>query len=227
MAKITRKFQRVFADDVAATNVIAQFGSAKAAAIEYSKDPDVIQELAAFGEGWSSATIQNAAALQDMNGLFFLITRQIAYLMQSGVAEWDADTVYYIGSLVSDSANPNIIFVSLANDNTNNALTDATKWLCLCSRKVTEIEGDYTALNSDWLIVFTDSVDTGEKVTLPAPAAGLTGREIIVKLMGSSFVSQLGITVSGGSTIDGSATIYISQYGVKRLVCDGTNWHVV
>jgi hypothetical protein len=226
MAKLTRKHQKLFAGDVPATNVVAQFGSMKAGAPAYSSDPDTIQALAAWGAGWASAVItNNAPAIQDFNAVFFVLSRALAYAYQTGVAEYNAATPYYIGSLVSDGVGG--LYVSLADDNTGNALTDASKWMNFYSKKVTPVTGAYTVLNADWFVVFTDSVDTGEKVTLPTPSAANVGREIIVKLTGSSLVSQLGIDVTGGSTIDGSATIYISQWGVKRLISDGTNWHII
>ena len=88
MTKIARKHQKLFATSVPVTNTIAQFGSLKAAAPAYSDDPDTIQALDAFDEGFASAVINNKApTVQDMNGLFYLLTRQIAYLMQAGVAE--------------------------------------------------------------------------------------------------------------------------------------------
>jgi hypothetical protein len=126
MAKITRSLQKVFADGVVAQNNIAQFGSLKADAVLFSKDPAVIQFLAAFEQGWASAVVNNQApTLQDMNALFFLITRQIAYLMQAGVAEYDTETVYYIGSVVSDGAGA--LYRSLVDTNTD-ALSVLASW---------------------------------------------------------------------------------------------------
>lgn len=227
MTKIARKHQKTFATSVPVTNTIAQFGSLKAADPNYSDDPDVIQALDAFDEGWASAVINNKApALQDMNALFYLLTRQIAYLMQAGVAEYNAAATYYIGSLATDSTEGKTLYVSVADDNIGSALTDATKWMPLASRKVRAVIADHVCTNADWLVVFTDLVESGEKVTLPAPAAANVGREIIVKLTGSSFTSQLKIETADASTLDGAAAIYLSQYGIKRFVSDGTNWHV-
>ena len=226
MAKITRKNQQIFAGAVAPTNVVAQFGSFKAAAPAYSSDPDVIQALAAYGAGFSSAVVTNdAPCIQDFNALFFLVTRQIAYIMQQGISEYNAATPYFIGSIVHDGAGG--LYMSISDTNLNVALTDATKWLNYYSKKITNVDAAYTVLNADWFIRFTDAPESGEKVTLPTPSAANKGREVIIKLLGSTYISQLGINVTGGSTIDGSAAIYINQYVTKRLVCDGTNWNVV
>ena len=60
-----------------------------------------------------------------MNSLFLLAFQQIAYLFQAGIAEWDASTTYYIGSMVNVNG---ATYVSKTNANTNNAVTDASNW---------------------------------------------------------------------------------------------------
>ena len=130
MSKITRATQQVFAGQVLANNNIAQFGSLKAGAAAYSLDPAIIQGLTGYGQGWAGAILANQApALQDMNALFFLITRQLAYCMQAGVPEWDAGTTYYIGSVASNGTGK--IYASLTDANLNNAVTDGTKWVLI------------------------------------------------------------------------------------------------
>jgi len=225
MAKITRKHQKIFAGDVPATNVVATFGSLKAGSPAYSSDPDTIQSLAAWGSGWSEAVINNyAPAIQDLNAVFNVITRQLAYIFQNGVPYWSATPAYYIGSIVSDD--DKTLYMSVSDTNTNVALTDNTKWLNFHSRKVTTVDTlDYTVLNADWYIRVTADPDgTLKYVNVPTPSAALTGRQVIIKLIGSSYVSNLIIRAVGGSTIDGAASKNIAQYAVIRLVCNGTNW---
>ena len=225
--KITRKNQQIFAGAVAPTNVVAQFGSFKAGVSAYSQDPDIIQARAAWGAGFSSAVVTNdAPCIQDLNALFFLVTRQIAYIMQQGISEYNAATPYFIGSIVHDGVGG--LYMSVSDTNVNVALTDSTKWLNYYSKKITEVDVSYTVLNADWFIRFiAGAAQTGDKITLPTPSATNKGREVIIKNMSSAYISYLEINVTGGSTIDGSSAIYINQYVTKRLVCDGTNWNVV
>ena len=225
MAKITRKHQKIFAGDVPATNVVSTFGSLKAASPAYSSDPDTIQSLAAWGSGWSEAVINNyAPAIQDLIAVFNVMTRQLAYIFQNGVPYWSATPAYYIGSIVTDDLNT--LYISVSDTNTNVALTDNTKWLNFHSRKVTTVTTlDYTVLNADWYIRVTATADgTNKYVTLPTPSAALAGRQIIIKYLGGTFVSNCLVNVSGGSTIDGGASIQLVTYGVCRVVCNGTNW---
>jgi hypothetical protein len=127
MAKIERSHQKVFCNSVAATDNVAQFGSLKAAAIQFSKDPAVIQALAAYEEGWKSAVVtNNAPALQDMNALFYLLSRQTAYTLQAGIPEWNTNTVYYLDDYCRVGS---AVYCSLANDNTGFAVTDTSKWV--------------------------------------------------------------------------------------------------
>jgi hypothetical protein len=127
MTKISRAHQKVFCDGVAAQDNIAQFGSLKASPVQYSKDPATIQALQAFGEGWKSAVVSNnAPAIQDENALFYLITRQIAYLFQSGVPEYHASTEYHQGSVCQDSG---ILYRSVTNTNTGNAISNTNYWI--------------------------------------------------------------------------------------------------
>lgn len=125
MAKITREPQLIFGGSLVANNNIAKFGSLKIGTPAYSLDPSDIQTTE-YLNGWAAAVVNNnAPALQDMNGLFYLTTYQLAYLMQAGIAEWNAATTYYIGSLVNDTYGN--VFKSLIDTNTS-ALTVKASW---------------------------------------------------------------------------------------------------
>lgn len=126
MAKITRATQKIFGDDVVAQDQHCVFGSLKAGSVAYSKDPATIQSLAAWGIGWKGATVNNQApVLQDENALHYLITRQIAYLMQAGIPEYDAGTTYYTGSFCQVAGT---IYKSLQDNNLNNAVSNGSWW---------------------------------------------------------------------------------------------------
>lgn len=130
MAKLTRAIQKIFCGGVPSINTVAVFGSLKAGLPNFSDNPDDIQSLPAYEAGWAGATVLNQApALQDMNALQFLFSRQLKYLFQQGIPEWDAVETYYIGSVVCNDLG--VPYVSLINDNTANSLTDANKWKIL------------------------------------------------------------------------------------------------
>lgn len=127
MAKLVRRLQKIFGGSLVASNNIAKFGSLRISSPAYSLDPLDIQTTE-YLNGWAAALWDNKSpALQDMNALFYLITRQMAYQFQAGIPEYDATTTYYTGSIVNNGYG--VIYRSLADDNTGNALSDSTKWV--------------------------------------------------------------------------------------------------
>jgi hypothetical protein len=240
MAKIAKKYQRVFAGDIAPNNVIAEFGSLKAGSIAYSNDPDEIQSRTAWGDGLQSAMINNYnPAIQDINALLYLITRQIACIQQQGIPEWSADITYYVGSLVMESIagdyrNGTVIFESLVNDNLNNALSDLAKWKIIKSSVICNyVTGAGLSTDiayTDFMFSVFDASGSPVVINLPTPASGLTGREIIVqnKWADATNNKKVRVYVKNSSTIEGNAYIeipYINAYA--RFICDGSAWYVL
>jgi len=126
MAKITRALQKIFGESAGATGV-AVFGSLKDGTTTYSYNAETIQNLPAFLEGWYGALIGlNSMAVEDRNALDYLYARQLAYLFQAGISEWDDSTVYYINSFVNFGG---VIYKSLTDDNTNNTPPNVTHWV--------------------------------------------------------------------------------------------------
>lgn len=227
MAKLTRKHQKIFCD-VAPTNKLGVFGSLAAGSPAYSDDPDTIQSLTAYGAGLGSALINNAPiAIEDLDGICNMLTRQVAYLMQTGIPEWNASTTYYIGSIVSNGTDA--LFVSVADDNLNNALSVTTKWMLFHSKKV-RLETGFVVNppNYDDYIVEMDGSSAGGfdplLFYLPTPVATNKGRVIIVK----NLFSGGSIQVYGGTsseTIDGAAFISLTGIYTKGMfISNGTNW---
>lgn len=135
MAKIIRCFQRIFGSGLTATGNTAVFGTPKTGTPVYSLVPSDIMAGTAWVNGWPDATVGNQSPYrQDMAGFMTVVTSQLAYLMQAGIAEYDATTVYYIGSICNSSG---VLYVSLTDANTGNALSDTTNWRALVSTKST------------------------------------------------------------------------------------------
>lgn len=130
MPRITRKQQKVFA--VNATNN-GVFGSLQANDPVHSQDPDVIQGRTAYSNGWDDATYsaEKLPPLEEFQALQYLFSRQLAYIMQDGIPEWDTNTTYYKGALVKaiQSDGSFILYASLVDNNQGNLVTDTTKWV--------------------------------------------------------------------------------------------------
>lgn len=150
MAKITRSHQKIFCENNTAN--IGQFGSAQAGTKVTSDDPAILQNLAAFQNGWSSATIsgQKLPTLEEFNGLTYLTTRQIAYNLQEGIPEYSTDTEYHQNSIVKKVGTYEI-YGSITNNNQGNALTDDTNWQLLTDLSAKQA-GENLIINGQGLI---------------------------------------------------------------------------
>lgn len=126
MAKIERKTQKIFAGN-GATDDIAAFGSMITGQPVYTDDMDNLQTTA-YTQGWGKAIAANEAPfLEEMNGIQYGFSRQIAYLLQNGIPEWDENTTYY--QYTSFAQLNGIIFQSLTNDNIgHNPALDHANW---------------------------------------------------------------------------------------------------
>jgi len=139
MPKITRAAQKIFGGSLGAPGNIAQFGSLAAGTPNYTLNPVTIQALAEYDAGWAPATLgTKSPAVQDMNALDYLITRQIAYLLQAGLAEWDAATPYYVGSWCQVGGVP---YVALTDNTGQDPVTETNDWQLVATSLAPSMKG--------------------------------------------------------------------------------------
>jgi hypothetical protein len=121
MAKLPRKTVVQFGASGTTTD-FGQFGSKKAGFPQYSQDPTVLQQLAAWIQGWADAAIGGAfnPFLEDMNAVAFVFGYFIANIFERGIPDWDAGTTYYKGAVVQDPSGNGQRWYSLADNNLGN-----------------------------------------------------------------------------------------------------------
>lgn len=128
MAKLTRQAQQIFAGQ-APSDMIAAFGSTQTGTPVYSTDLSTLQTTN-YQQGWQDAIIADKAPfLEEMNGVQYGLSYQIAYAQQMGIPEWLSTQVYYTGSrCIASDYN---VYKSLTDDNTgNNPILDGgTNWV--------------------------------------------------------------------------------------------------
>lgn len=222
MAKLTRIFQRLFASTAPSTEV-GEFGSFAAGSPVTTQDPALIQSLSNWLDGWVSAVVgPNAPAIEDMNGVCLVFARQLAYILQAGIAEYDATTVYYKESVVNYSGN---IYVSLTDTNTGNTPPSISNWKLIGSGVLTKT-ANYTALGTDDQIL-ADATSAGFNVTLPA-ALGLKGKKLTISKIDTTS-NSITILRSGSDLILGEIfQTYITPYTSITWVSDGvSNWYAI
>lgn len=158
MAKILRATQQIFAQN-AGSQMVTAFGTAMTANPTYTTDLATIQN-ANFLSGWASAIQADKAPYEeDTNGLFYAITKQLAYLFQQGIAEYDANTEYNSTSIVQALQDGKLVLKrSLTDGNIGNPITNANYWGDFFSTSIVHPIGDpiitlNTALEDDeiWL----------------------------------------------------------------------------
>lgn len=143
MPKITRATQYIFGANAPTTQKTA-FGTAMTDSPVYSTDPATIQN-SNYLNGWAAAIESDKAPFEeDTNGLFNLITRQLAYLFQQAPVEWDSGTEYYTNSLCTVVQDGILVIKRSLTDNNigNNPTTDNINWADYFSQRVIHTIGD-------------------------------------------------------------------------------------
>lgn len=126
MPKIARTNQPVFGNK-GNNDEFAVFGSMKSGTPVYSKTVPTLFQSPAFLQGWQDAVAADKAPfLEEMNGLFYALSSQLAYLFQQGLPEWDSETTYYTNSFCQVDGT---VYKSLTDENVGNKPTeDTTNW---------------------------------------------------------------------------------------------------
>ena len=97
---LDRKYQKIFGKNAEVTD-LGVVGSKNAGNPDTSNDVEELQSLSNWETGLrAQVTASEAPYLQDQNAIFYVITSQLAYLFQSGIAEWNAQTEYFSGRSV-------------------------------------------------------------------------------------------------------------------------------
>ena len=97
---------------------MAAFGSYKNNSIISTTDPAVVASLPNWLTGMAEGVVgRNAPIIEELNGVLFHMSRQIAYLMQEGIAEYDDETTYFINSYCKSAG---VVYKSLSDNNLNN-----------------------------------------------------------------------------------------------------------
>ena len=130
MSNLLRYTQQIFAS-LAGNNQLSEYGSfiASPPGNLYNGStitPAIVQQLSNYLEGLYAATGgAYSPTIQDHNSLFYLLSYQIAYLLQKGIPEWDPGTTYYINDFVKVGEQ---LYISLQNTNLNHLVTDNSWW---------------------------------------------------------------------------------------------------
>ena len=213
MARITRKNQKIFAGDANADK-IAVFGSMKTGTPDYSSDIEELQSPD-YVLGWSNAILNDKAPyLEEMNGVQYGLSSQIAYILQQGLAvEYDAATTYYKGSVVAVISGTDVTFYkSIADNNTGYPVSNTTYWEVSSLSKIesyhTELDNKIkSAADGQWVLL-NQTVHNGD---LAAASGTPLPKTVNVPNDNRIYDVLFSVAVESGTT-SGSA-IYVNMLG--------------
>ena len=219
MAKIERNTQKIFGGD-ALTHQFTAFGTAKTDNPVYTKDIAEIQDGASYSSGWSDAVLTDLAPyMEDMNAYMYMVTTQLAYILQQGAAiEWDENTTYYTGSIVVAPNGSGTWYKSLADDNTS-PLSDATAWQQIeLSKNGTPL---FTQITTDYVLSGNDAIGWAMQGTQVSNTIYPEAYAKILNLYNTgSNISYRGITAK--RTTDGRYIADISQQTAVNTLFNNT-----
>ena len=114
---ITRKTALVFGGSLTPAGNVEAFGSKAGGSPVSTNDPAVIQ-TPQWLLGWKGALASGLAPFwQDDNAVQFVLSYQLAYLLERGMPEWDAGTTYFTDDPCRIG---NTWYVSKVDNNLNN-----------------------------------------------------------------------------------------------------------
>lgn len=180
MAGLTRKTLIQFGSTGPSTSY-GQFGSKEAGSPQTSQNPDVIQQLSAWVQGWQDAVVagNKAPYLEDMNGWCFVHSYMMVYMFQMGISEYDSQTTYQLNSIVQDAVGGGQWFKSLQANNIGN------------TPPVSASNAFWRWMNPPQELVGTATLNVVPKVTTAVAGNGPAGSAVL----GDSALSDDGVNV--------------------------------
>ena len=192
MANLTRYTQKIFANN---SNQVGVFGTGVNKVT--SKNVETLQS-ADYEEGWSAAIVtnKNYPVYQEMDGVMYGMSYQLAYLLQKGMPEWIATETYYENDFCKVG---NTIYYSLQDNNTNNnPVSSPTYWAQFVSGANIDLS-NLSSLGDARLHALKGYLDEGEVLT---DAEGLAD----VKYYAHSTFDASKFTIGGTPTISDNGT---------------------
>lgn len=223
MANLGFKLLKLFAAD-ALNN--GQFGSAQLGTKVLSDDPDVLQALPAWENGWLAAVIsgQRLPTLEEMQAVQFVLSYGVTGQQQWGIWPWSAEQTYGTGSITNVGG---VLYKSLQDDNTNNAPDSSPLWWEEIGGSELTVWGGTAGGTANALTLTPDpaltSYAAGNFYYFLSSAANTSGTVTIdVSALGTKNVKKIGAT---GKT---DLAVGDIQSGViVGIVYDGTDFVIV
>lgn len=226
MARLPRKFLKVFARDASNNGV---FGSAADNTKILSNDVEVIQSKPAWLLGWLPAVIgtRKFPTLEEFQSCNYVNTSQIAYVLQEGIPEWDANTDYFQKSIVK-KAGTYELYGSITDSNIGNMLSDTDNWEFLIDLSIEQKipYGVCTGAANTYSVTTAplfDSYEGGAPFLAKINATNTGASTINANSIGNTPIYSRGQPLSGDELVGGSICLFVydSDLSVIHLIGGG------
>lgn len=226
MARLPRKFLKVFARDASNNGV---FGSAADNTKILSNDVEVIQSKPAWLLGWLPAVIgtRKFPTLEEFQSCNYVNTSQIAYVLQEGIPEWDANTDYFQKSIVKKSGTYEL-YGSITDSNIGNMLSDTDNWEFLIDLSIEQKipYGVCTGAANTYSVTTAplfDSYEGGAPFLAKINATNTGASTINANSIGDTPIYSRGQPLSGDELVGGSICLFVydSDLSVIHLIGGG------
>jgi len=185
----------------------------------------VVLDSSGYADVWLDPTLSYKFVLKDASGnLQWTVDNVLPSV--SGLASWSSTTTYSQGNIVQDSSGQGLLYVSLTNSNTGNALSNISFWRLFA--------GNVRTLSSNTTLAVTDNMVRSNSTagslthTLPPCSTNPIGLLVTVKDVGTGG-NTTSVKGSGTDLIDGNnvwSNTLSSQMG-QSFRNNGTSWDTV
>lgn len=184
----------------------------------------VVLDSSGYADVWIDPTLAYKFVLEDANNNVIFTEDNVTFPLS--VTTWSANITYSQGAIVADSSGQGLFYVSLVNNNTNNALTDVSAWRLLGGNVRTLSTNSSLAITDD--LIRSNSTSGSLTHTLPAISTTPIGKRITVKDIGTGG-NTTSVKGSGTDLIDGSNTYStaLSSDMSGTFENNGTTWDAI
>lgn len=184
----------------------------------------VVLDSSGYADVWLDPTLSYKLVLKDSGGVTQFTIDNVSYTL--GISAWSANATYQQGSIVIDSSGKGLLYVSLINNNQNQALTNVSAWRLFAGNVSTVSSNTTVAVTDD--LIRSNSTSGALTHTLPACSTTPIGKRVTFKDVGTGG-NATSLKGNGTDLIDGNNTFKftLKQYGSITVENNGSSWDVI
>lgn len=184
----------------------------------------VVLDSNGYADVWIDPTLSYKFILEDVNSNILWTVDNISSPFE--ITAWSSSISYSVGEIVQDSSGYGLFYVSLTNNNVNNALTSVSNWRRL-GGNIRTVSTSTTILATDELMR-SNSTAGNLTHTLPPCSTTSIGTRIKIKDVGTGG-NTTSVKGSGTDLIDGANTYanVLHQYDAIEVQNIGSGWDVL